>query len=145
MYSYHQASFLVLSAYRPSLFLFLCFQVPLSFYFTSSSVDSVWLGPASSSTVTISASYSWVLWVCVSTLLYLFSVCPFHVCVPYCSSLACFPGNLIYFSVLAANGFLLIPLHYCSFSAARRSNMHPPLTKGFYSQCCTSLHLSLIK
>lgn len=137
----------MLSAHRPYLFLFLCFQVPSSFYFTTSFVDSIWLGLAFSSTVIVSASYTQVLWVCVSTLLYLFSVCPFRVCVLYCSSLAFFPGNLIYFSVLSSTGFLLIliPLHYCSFSAARSGNMHPQLTKGFYSQYCTSSHLSRIK
>lgn len=59
-YSYHQACFLVLSAARPYLFLFLCFLVPLSFYFTTSFMDSIWLGLAFSSTGVISALYTQV-------------------------------------------------------------------------------------
>lgn len=103
------------------------------------------LGLAFSATVVISASYMQVLRVCVSTLLYLFSVCPFCVRALYCSSLAFFSVNLIDFSVLPSIGFLLIPLHYCPFSVARSSNMHPQLIKGFYNQYRTSSHLSLIK
>lgn len=100
-------------------FLSLCFQVPASFYFGASFVDSIWVGLAFWATGIIPASYTQVLWLWVSTLLYLFPTCPFCVCVPLLllSCLLSSPSNVFYYTflypLLASYLYLLITVFWC--------------------------------